>query len=127
MQVERYARHGEQLLEVLTDAIARVERHQAGAPEMPSACRVLRFDDGGWSVTWTNGKTLPSAHRLDGPAIVSFEVDGVLRLEWYYSGLPHRDGGGPALVEYDHAGIITCEEWWTYGELTARRAAAELD
>ncbi len=56
-------------------------------------------------------------HRLDGPAVESLDVYGVLRKqEWYHDGKLHRLDG-PAVVEWGPDGGLRCQKWMQNGKL----------
>jgi hypothetical protein len=63
-------------------------------------------------------------HRIDGPAIRKWNVNGVLIKEsWYQNGHRHRDNG-PAYRNWNNDGALTEEGWWQNGFLHRDNAPA---
>ena len=61
-------------------------------------------------------------HRLEGPAAIYYDENGVVRIEsYYYNGNLHRpslsQGGGPAIIKYDKYGNIGQELYYYNGKL----------
>ncbi|NMX03809.1 toxin-antitoxin system YwqK family antitoxin [Mobiluncus mulieris] len=56
-------------------------------------------------------------HCVDGPAIVEYDQAGQVRCEeWYQSGRLHRLDG-PAVINYDPDGHVRSQQWYRYGLL----------
>ncbi|WP_062315963.1 hypothetical protein [Demequina maris] len=125
MQIDRYSHHSANVTAILTEALGHLREHRAGTRDPAALAHALLFESGAWSVTWTDGRVPPLAHRSDGPALVSYEPEGALRLEWYDMGLLHRGGGLPALIEYNDDGEVSCEEWWEHAVPIGRRVSGD--
>lgn len=71
------------------------------------------------------GKGIYNRHRVDGPAIVSYNEDGSISTEEYWQdNQKHRDGA-PAQIYYNTSGEVRVEAWYQHGELHREGAPAQ--
>lgn len=103
-----------------------VEREElwVSEPTPAQSIRVLTYNDGRKLVShYLNDKL----HREDEPAELSLDAKGrVIREDWYFDDLPHRDDG-PATTEYDEGtGTLKHVSFWEHGWLHRLDGPADI-